>query len=722
MRPESNTAVEVAEEAIGSSAWPMARLLETLALRAGIRPDPHEVIDAVHRAERARPGEARETWAERLAVAGGRIGLDCRVVRRSVREALREGGLAGAASVAFGLEAQPAIIVSRPQLAGAWVLVGNDDTESWHTSSGLSRALGVSSPAEPVEWVLAEPATPLQAIAGHGDDGHGPSPLTRLRGLLRTESSDVWIVVAYAVCVGLLSLAVPVAVQALVNTVAFGSVLQPVVLLTLLVLAGLGFAGALRAVQIVVVEVLRERTFVRVAADLAFRLPRVAMRAWDRAHGPEVVNRFFDVVTIQKAATSILLDGLGVVLQMVIGLLLLAFYHPVLLAFDLVLLAAVAFMIFVLGRGATVTSIRRSRAKYAMAAWLEELARQPTTFRGVTGAGLAVERADVLARGYVAARRSHFRIVLRQIGAALTIQALASAILLGIGGWLVIKRQLTLGQLVAAELIVAGVLASLAKFGKHLESFYDLLAAMDKIGHLVDLPLERRGGEEPLPSANPAALHLREVSFGYPDGETILSGANLDLHPGARVALVGDSGSGRSTLLDLCFGLRDPQSGTVELDGVPLRELCLNTARAQMALVRDGEIFAGTVEENVRAGRAKVGLAEVREALSAVGLLEEVARLPQGLFTQLNTGGLPLSSGQVRRLALARAILGRPRLLLLDETLDRFDAATRTKLLEALSRPEAPWTLVVATHVPEVASSCERALVIRGGRIEEVAR
>ncbi|HEU4533653.1 MAG TPA: ATP-binding cassette domain-containing protein, partial [Polyangiaceae bacterium] len=411
-----------------------------------------------------------------------------------------------------------------------------------------------------------------------------------MRALLRAERSDVWVVVAYAVTIGLLSLAVPVAVQSLVNTVAFGSLVQPLVVLTLLVLAGLGFANALRALQARVVELIQERLFVRAAADLAFRLPRA--EAFGGHHGPELVNRFFDVLTVQKGAASLLLDGLAIVLQTAIGMLLLAFYHPLLLAFDVVLLGAVAFLLLVLGRGATGTAVEESKAKYAVAAWLEELARHPAAFKGPGGSSFALGRVDALCRRYLGARRRHFRVLFRQIVGALTLHAVASAALLGIGGWLVLARQLTLGQLVAAELVVSAVVAGVAKFGKHLETYYDLLAAVDKLGHLVDLPLEREGGDEPAPAKGAPAVEVRG------DG-----GLHLALAAGERVALVGPNGSGKSALLERLYGLRGAAGGALRFEGAPAADWSLDALRRRVALVRGHEVFEGTLADNVALGR-----------------------------------------------------------------------------------------------------------------------
>lgn len=530
--------------------------------------------------------------------------------------------------------------------------------------------------------------------AGH----HGPPPLKRLIQLLRPEKHDIVVILLFAVGVGLLSLAVPVTVQALVNFVSFAGLLQPLVILGLLLMACLSLAAAIRALKTFMVEMLQRRLFVRVVTDLGYRLPRVKAEAFDRENGPELVNRFFDVLTVQKVGATLLLDTVSVVLQTAIGLLILAFYHPILLAFDLVLLGGILFVLFALGRGAVRTAIVESRAKYAVAGSLEEIARNPMTFKLGGGPDYARQRADALAVHYVESRRHHFRVVFRQVVGSLTLQVVAATALLTIGGWLVGQNQLTLGQLVAAELIVSLVLASFTKLGRKLESFYDLLAAVDKLGHLLDLPLERQHGEDRVLPPGGAALVVKDVGYRYENGRNALGNFSITLRPGEKVCLVGGNGSGKSTLADLLCGVRSPTTGSIELDGVDLRELSLDSVRRHVAVVTGIEIIEGTVEDNVRMNRADVSPSDVRQVIQLIGLSEEIRGLPQGMQTRLSATGGPLSYGQARRLMLARAIVGKPRLLVLDDVLDDLDPKARAATLDALFAENQPWTLIVMTH------------------------
>jgi len=540
-------------------------------------------------------------------------------------------------------------------------------------------------------WVLVPPAPAF------ADLPPAAGPLARLRSLVTVESQDLMTVLLYAVAVGLLSLATPVAVQALVNTVAFGTAIQPLIVLTVLLAGGLALAAGLQLLQAWVVELLRRRLFIRLVSDLAHRLPRVRTESLRGGRGPELVNRFFDIFTLEKAVSTWLGDGIGALITAAVGLAVLAVYHPALLVLDMILGGAVLVVFLGLGRGGATTAIKESKAKYAVAAWMEELARHPVAFKAAGAADLARDRADVLTREFLQARHKHFRVVLRQLAGGLGLQVIAAAGLLGVGGFLVISRQLTLGQLVAAELIVAATVAALAKSSKLLESWYDLLAALDKLGQLTDLPLEPPG----------------EKTTGLPEGQLSVTlpvgGERVELRPGEQVALTGPPRGGKTTLLESLFGVSDAD---VDVGGVPVNDLDKTLLRRRVALVQGFEVIEGTVLENLRFGRGAPSRAEAWTLLRRVGLDATVKGLPGGLDAPLAPTGAPLVPAEVRRLVIARGLAGDPDVLLVDEALDGLEDANRDQVLDAVFHYARPWTLVVVTHDDAVLARCDRVLTI----------
>jgi putative ABC transport system ATP-binding protein len=685
-----------ADHSTDFNAWPAApltRALELLAEGCGVQLEPSQAWRA-----------AADGIAQGRGDALRSLALAARRVRLLVTSASELGPLRELAGRALTWTPRPGggcwvLVLGRRASKLELVLLDEDgERRRWMSAAELQAWLELELGGAPEQrWWRAEPLLPLASLSGGQPATKKLGPVGRLLALAKLEREELGVVLIYALAVGGLTLSVPVAVQALVNTVAFGSVLQPLVVASLLLALALGFVAALRVLQALIVEAIQQRLFVRAAADFARRFPRLADEARGSYHAPELANRLFDVVTLQKAGASLLIDGLALLLQMIVGMALLAFYHPLLLAFDLLLVLGVLAVVFVAGRGAVATAVTESSRKYAVAAWIEQLAASPTRLTNARARAFADARAELLIHEWLRARQRHFGRLLRQLGGGLGLQALASTALLGLGGWLVIERQLTLGQLVAAELVVTAIGVGLGKLGKHLETFYDASAAAAKLGKVVDQPLERSGGELP---TRGGALEVLVRERG--DASSLLA-----LASGEKLGLLGRTPA-HSSLCDALFGRAAEPELEVLLDGCPLRSLDLEAVRGQLALVRDVELFAGSLRDNLDPRPIPSDGASLREVLELVGLRERVAELPEQLNTPLLPSGAPLCEAEARRLILAAALLRRPRLLLIDGGLDGLglDPETRARLLAHLFASDAPWTLLLITDDPELLSQC----------------
>jgi putative ABC transport system ATP-binding protein len=543
----------------------------------------------------------------------------------------------------------------------------------------------------------------------------------RIFRLLRGEGRDVAVIFIYALGVGLCSLAIPVGVQALVNSVAFGVVLQPLVVITSLVGGVLLLSGILRVLQLYVVEVLQRRLVVRLSLMLAQRIPHVEFQLFQKRFGPEYVLRFMEVFSAQKIVSALLLDGMAVFFQVIVGLVLVSFYHPFFLAFAVLLTMTLVLLVAPLGLGGIRTGLRASDAKYDVMTWLQDLARLPIAFKSNRGDSFALERADVLVNEYLLWRSKHFKVLLRQIASAIGLQVGASTLLLGLGGWLVVQGQLTLGQLVAAELIVSVILSGVAKLGRYLEKFYELCASVAKIDALFDLPYEKFTGSFFKPGQDPAGLEIIQLTVHHEAAVLpLFSELSLSVGPGEKIAIWGENASGKSTLADCIYRLAYHKGGRIEIDHHDVREIHPLELRSEVALVRGSDIFHGTVEENLTlTSRESVPYTRIREALEMVGLHEEIFGLPNGLRTMLKGSSGVLSRGQAERLMIARGILMSPRLMVIDGSLDGVDENKVDLLLKQLTGPKSPWTLIVLTHDRSVWRHFSRRLEIRQGKLHE---
>lgn len=663
------------------------------------------IVRTFHAANEALQGSIESLWWQIFSEASVEVGLRPSILDCSIEQASRLVD-EGADLVLFG--------GSEP--FGWAILRGRRDrhVSIWYASTGEQQTLkrGAAIRACLTQYAVdgrircvAYDWWDMSAVGSEGTGKH-VQPLARLRNLLLPEMGDIWLVGVFAFVVGLLALATPIAVESLVNTVTFGRYLQPIIVLSILLFFFLAFSAAVTALQTYVVEIIQQRLFARVSADVANRLPRVSIEGTEGRNLAELVNRFFDVATVQKVTSTLLVDGISIVLTTVIGMVVLGFYHPFLLGFDIVLLASIVFLIFVLGRGAIKSAVKESKCKYEVAAWLEDVARCGTTFRSAIGKNLSTSRSDRLIQNYLVARKAHFRVVLRQTIFGLGLYALASTVLLGLGGWLVISGELTLGQLVAAELIVAVIVGAFAKSGKYIEDFYDLLAAVDKLGNLFDLPPERQGGILDSTDHQAASVEISGVTYSHKGGKRIGSVVNASVPAGASLAILGPSGSGKSSLIDLLYGSRRPSAGQILVNGNQPTDMQTDDYRSHVELVREGELFTGTIADNVHLQHPAVSGDDVHQALEEVGLISAVTALPDGLETQLSGSAAPLTGSQARLLLIARAIAVSPTLMLVDGLLDALSDEEIDPILDVLLSPDRPWTLVVATGRGSIADRC----------------
>lgn len=546
--------------------------------------------------------------------------------------------------------------------------------------------------------------------------------MARLLKLLSEDKSDLGVLAVYTIITGLLGLAMPLAVQSLVNSVA-ASTVQPLVVLSLLVLLGLLAAGWLSLLQLALVETLQQRLFARSALKIARNLIHSTSRALYGTYAPELANRFFDVLTVQKSLAKLLLDGLAAALQAGVGLVVLAFYDKsgLLLGFDIFVLLIIGFVIFPLGIRGLRTSLAESAEKYHLAGWLQELARCRMSFKLHGTPEFLLARAENRVAAWLTERRGHFTVTFRQEAGNQLFTALASTGVLAIGGYLVVQREITLGQLIASQLIVANVLKGTDKLLRQAETLYDLLTGLDKTGYLTDLETEREGGHEiPVSPSGGARVLLHDVHFTYPGGREVLSGLNLSLEPGERISLVGASGTGKSTLASLLGGLEEASFGLIELNGVELRGASLSCLRDRVNIMSyEDAIFEGTIEENICMGRTGISSEQVRWSITLAQCVDEIAALPDGLQTRLVPGGGNLSRGQAQRILIARAIVDKPELLIFDEAFTGLDENTALAILDGLFAPENPWTIIDISHEGPVVTRASKIYVLADGKIVE---
>jgi ABC-type bacteriocin/lantibiotic exporter with double-glycine peptidase domain len=547
------------------------------------------------------------------------------------------------------------------------------------------------------------------------------TPIARLIRLLGAEKKDIFYVFVYAAFVGIVSLTLPLGIQATVELISGGVVFSSIYLLITLVLVGVLAAGGLQIMQITIVEYLQRRVFTKAALEFTFRIPRMKAEALQNLYVPELINRFFDVLTIQKGLPKLLGDLTSGIIQILFGLLLLSFYHPFFVFFGLVLVLTLVLIFRLTGPKGLKSSIKESKFKYKVVYWLEELARTLNSFKISGNSSLPLRKTEYNVNNYLINRKVHFKVLVSQYFYIILFKAAITGGLLIIGTSLVVGREITLGQFVASEVIIILILNSVEKIITYMDVVYDMLTAVDKISQVTDLPLEKAGGIDLTDDAveKGFSLEVKNLSYAYPgDKKKVLNDINLSMNCGDKICIVGGNDAGKTTLTRIISGLLQGYDGMMSINGYSIRDLDLTNLRDRVAKnISQEDLFEGTILDNITVGKPSVTTKEAAEALQSVGLADQVNMLPDGMQSEIIGGGKGYSSSFINKLILARCLVKKPRLMVLNDFFTMFERSEKERLIE-LVIDKSPCSLVAVSNDPQVMAAVGRVVILENGRIK----
>ncbi len=543
----------------------------------------------------------------------------------------------------------------------------------------------------------------------------------RLIGLLKLDKRDVLQTFYYAIFAGLVNLSLPLGIQAIINLIQGAQISTSWIILVVLVTGGVAFGGILQLMQIRIIENLQQKIFTRASFEFTYRFPKIKMSELRDYYPPELANRFFDTLNVQKGLSKLLLDFPASLLQIIFGLLLLSFYHPFFIIYGILLLLLIYVVFkFTVQKGMD-TSLDESKQKYKVAHWIQEVARSLVSFKLSGKTSLAVNKNDMLVTDYLAARESHFRILVIQFIQMIGFKVLVTAGLLLIGGLLVLNQEMNIGQFVAAEIIILLVISSVEKLIRGLETFYDLLTSLEKLGQVVDKDLEDQAGETPLTEAGDLTVELDNVSFKVKGRGNILEDISLKILPKSTQLIVGANGSGKSTLLRVIAGIIEPSEGSIYANDVSLRGINANHYRSFLGQSLTEETpFEGTILENITFGDTSISQKDLYWALEGVGLLQFVKEQSKGLNTIIYPEGKQIPYTISKKIVLARSIVRRPKLLILKDPLNQFDEIEALRIMGFLTEESQPWALVVVSQDPKWIGRCGRIITMEDGKIVSI--
>ena len=541
----------------------------------------------------------------------------------------------------------------------------------------------------------------------------------RLMGLLTLDKKDVLQIFYYAIFAGLLNLSLPLGIQAIINLIQGAQVSTSWIVLVILVTLGVAFVGILQLMQIRIIENVQQKIFTRSSFEFSYRFPKIKMSQLRNYYPPELANRFFDTLTVQKSLSKILIDFPAALLQIIFGLLLLSFYHPFFIIYGILLILLIYIVFKFTAQRGLETSLDESKNKYKVAHWIQEVARSLVSFKLSGKTSHAIDKNDTLVAGYLDARERHFKILVLQFIQMIGYKVLVTAGLLLIGGLLVLNQEMNIGQFVAAELIILLVISSVEKLILGLETFYDLLTSLEKLGQVVDKQLEPQEGERPFKEDDGFTVELNDLSYNVPERDKkIIDNLSMTITPSCTILLQGSSGSGKTTLLRLIAGIIEPDEGKIFVNNVALQGVNLNYYRSHLGQSLSEESpFEGTLLDNITFGSENIPKEDVYWALEKTGLTQFVKEQPQGLNTILYPEGRQIPYTVSKKIVLARSIVRRPKLLILKDPLDQFNEAEAERIMDFLTDSENGWALVIVSENQKWTERCGRIITMANGQI-----
>ncbi len=547
------------------------------------------------------------------------------------------------------------------------------------------------------------------------------TPAQRFWRLLKPDAYEVRNIYIYSIFNGLISLSLPLGIQSIVNLIQGGQINTSWVVLVVFVILGIVFTGILQIFQLRITENLQQKIFTRAAFEFSYRITNIRMEALYKYYAPELMNRFFDVASVQKGLSKILIDFSSALFIVVFSLMLLSFYHPFFIIFSIVLLMLVYFIFKFTANKGMKTSILESKYKYKVVNWLEELSRSAITFKLAGKSDFPLEKTDKYAGKYLVARESHFKVLVMQYSFMIIFKVVVATGLLAIGGILVMNQQMNIGQFVAAEIIILIVMASVEKLITSIESIYDIFTSLDKIGLVTDLELDRENGIdlEINPIDNGLEIEMINASFSYPGAnQKTLNNINLSINKGEIAIITGNSGSGKSTLLHIISSLYNLQEGTILYNKLPIGNLSLKSVREQVGdHVSMESLFEGTVMENITLGREMATFENVKWAIENLELTEFIKKLPEGYNTMLNTQEKKLPENIIDKLLLARCIVDKPKLLLLENTFEKLNEINSNKIIKFLTNKQNGWSIIAVSSNEYLTKLSDKIFIMKDGGI-----
>jgi ABC-type bacteriocin/lantibiotic exporter with double-glycine peptidase domain len=550
--------------------------------------------------------------------------------------------------------------------------------------------------------------------------------LNKFFEIIRLEKREVTAIYFYAILSGVIQLTLPLGIQTIINfsQAAAGNRELPVsiILLIFIVLTGILVTGILQVNQMKIVEKIEQSIFTRFSLEFAHKIPKIDSSELNKNHLPELMNRFFEVINLQKGLSKILLDIPLAVIQIIFGLVLLSFYNSTFIVLGLLLILLLFFIFKYTANKGLIASYNESENKYEVASWLEEIARSYKTFKISSQNNFHLKKSDELVNDYLVSKTKHFEILKFQYWSLIAFKLLISALMLIIGAVLLVQQQLNIGQFIAAEIVILLILSAVEKLILNLEVAYTILTGVEKLNVINDKKTEINGKMPFVLSGKGISIEVKNLNFKFIDSRPLLENLNFDIQPGTKICVMGDGGSGKSILLELIGGTMKDFEGIINVNNIPINNINQIEYRNNIGIFyNEQDIFDGTIYDNICMGNENITPNQIMQYAEILGVKEYISQLPEGLYSILQPTGKGLSTIIAKKILLLRAITNHPELLLLDEPFELAGAESSMRISKYLIELKNTTCVIVSGYLP-FAKQADLIIWLEKGKIKYIGK
>jgi ATP-binding cassette, subfamily B, bacterial len=525
------------------------------------------------------------------------------------------------------------------------------------------------------------------------------NPIKRLFNLVLLDKKEILSIYFYAILSGLVQLSVPLGVQAIISFVLGASMVTSIYVLIFVVTLGVVLVGILQINQMKIIEKIQQRIFTRNAFEFSDKIPQIDLLKANSYYLSEKVNRFFDTVSVQKGISKILLDIPLATIQIVFGLLLLTFYHPIFSLFGLMLILTIYFVIRITSRKGWTTSLEESNNKYAVVAWFAEMTRMIKSFKFRHGTHMNLQKTDENVVGYLSARTSHFKVLLFQYRSLVLLKVLITLTMLVVGTYLLLHQILNVGEFIAAEIVILSIIAAVEKLIGNLDNVYDVITGLEKLASVTEMKSEKNGKVKYVKTEMGTKVELIDFNFSFPEERTLFENSTISIPPNSFVLVSGEEGVGKTSLLNIFCG-NYLSGGGLLINGIPIPNYDLISFRKCTGIyLNQREIFSGTLLENISMGRKDVLPDTIVTLADDLGFTDFAISFKSGFETVLEPQGHKLSSTTIQKILLLRSLVGATNLLLLDEPLKGFEGEDQVKIVNYLLKLKNTTIIIVSKNL-----------------------